>query len=222
MGKGGVGDNLQLKTSSVRQICSCLGNRHDEVTNCTHCGYIICAFEFSPENRELDLECHCPICGTICTLVAMISSPCDERTLTAYRQKEILLQYDQEHAKRTIVHDAQADYYISSAWLTDEERKLGELKERKRLESKNLSLRNKRVNIRFDIAGRKVVEAELDDHSDVESNMDGQSDVVNADINSDVDKTDAFSSNLGNIDLILRSSKAAEVYRYIRKRYGVF
>jgi hypothetical protein len=35
----------------------------------------------------------------------------------AYRQKDKLLMFDKEHAKRTHVHDAQADYYETGRYV---------------------------------------------------------------------------------------------------------
>ena len=40
----------------------------------------------------------------------------------AYAVKDRLLQFDRENARRTHVHDAQADYYESATWLSPEEK----------------------------------------------------------------------------------------------------
>ena len=39
----------------------------------------------------------------------------------AWQHKERLLRYDRESAQRTIILDDQADYYSTTAWLTEEE-----------------------------------------------------------------------------------------------------
>lgn len=39
----------------------------------------------------------------------------------AWKHKERLLGYDRESAQRTVIIDDQADYYSSSAWLTETE-----------------------------------------------------------------------------------------------------
>ena len=80
----------------------------------------------------------------------------DSATIRAYSQKDKLLLFDREHAKRTHVHDAQADYYESSAWLTAEEKKQIDDKLRKKKELRERRPATKRITL--DLAGRKIVE----------------------------------------------------------------
>jgi hypothetical protein len=81
----------------------------------------------------------------------------NETTVQAYKMLDKLLQFDKENAQRTHVHDAQADYYETGTWLTEEEKADIDRREKLRLEAKNQRTQRK-VNINFDIAGRRVVD----------------------------------------------------------------
>jgi hypothetical protein len=80
----------------------------------------------------------------------------DAVTVEAYRQKDKLLTFDREHAKRTHVNDAQSDYYESSTWLSDAEKADLDRKEQLRRDAAKPS--NRRYKMSFDLAGRRVVE----------------------------------------------------------------
>ena len=60
--------------------------------------------------------------------------------------------FDREHVKRTHVHDAQADYYESSTWLSEEEKLSIDEKMKSNRDSKQPS--NRKYKMTFDIAGR--------------------------------------------------------------------
>ena len=66
--------------------------------------------------------------------VRQSSSNVSEATVRAYELKDKLLQFDLENAKRTQIFDAQADYYETSVWLTEEEKQAIDEKQRKRRE----------------------------------------------------------------------------------------
>jgi hypothetical protein len=107
-----------------------MGTQHKAITNCTSCGKVIC-------ERE-GIGC-CGFCGTL-THLPLSSEEAEqaglgEALLTAVRHKDKLLRFDREHTKRTQVHDAQADYYTSTNWLTPEEKQQMEEKEKKRQET---------------------------------------------------------------------------------------
>lgn len=53
----------------------------------------------------------------------------------AYLQKERLLRFDREFARRTEVFDDQADYQGPSTWMTEEEQQEAEDNQQKHLES---------------------------------------------------------------------------------------
>ena len=89
----------------------------------------------------------------------------------AYMNKDRLLQFDRENAKRTHVHDAQADYYESTAWLTDEERA--------RIDSKRQRARDamlpshRRYQMSLDFAGRRKIVATTSVVVDAEGEVEG-------------------------------------------------
>jgi len=93
-------------------VCGCFGTKYKPLTNCLHCGRIVC---------EKEGYGYCAFCGNLIEEIQTIpGTPMDEATI----HKERLLRYDKECAKRTKVYDDQADYFKSSTstWLTEEER----------------------------------------------------------------------------------------------------
>lgn len=181
-----------MSASKAQTPCYCLGARHRVVTNCMECGYLLCEKDSSPDFKEKlpsmgadsatvsssssNTSLFCPSCRAPCVLPYSAKeirdtygteTPEAARYVRAYELKDRLLQFDQEHAQRTKVFDAQRDYYNSGAnlsWLND--------KERQRLEAieawrQNLSQRSRlarKVNIVFNIAGQRVVDVDpLDD-----------------------------------------------------------
>eukprot|EP01035_Chromulina_nebulosa_P030048 gene30048-39907_t len=99
---------------------------HPLVASCSECGFICC--EKDKHRVGVASRNPCPSCGTGTLRPPMTKDMAaaahyDSATVRAYSQKDKLLLFDREHAKRTHVHDAQADYYESSAWLTAEEKK---------------------------------------------------------------------------------------------------
>ena len=227
--------------------CGCLGTRHGSVTNCLHCGYILCMFEVrqqkpeaKPETLGTDMEMIylCPMCNTTCTnpfsSQQARTQGFDESTVKAYAQKDKLLQFDRERTKRTHVHDAQGDYYVSSPWMTEDERKEMELKERKRLEMKKLANQKRKVNIRFDIAGRKIFDVLPEEELDAEDNTNNMTSSTVCSPNLDQvddqsypeldgngfvsDHKDEWNPTMvENSELMLSTSKAAEIYRQMRR-----
>lgn len=89
-----------------RQICGCFATHHDYCTSCMSCGRIHCSIEGFGT---------CIFCGSDLFPPLSADIVCDslgypennEIILGAYLQKDKLLQFDKEHAKRTQVHDAQ-------------------------------------------------------------------------------------------------------------------
>ena len=137
----------------------------------------------------------------------------DGPTIRSYAQKDKLLIFDREHAKRTHVHDAQADYYESSTWLTPEEKKLIDDKLRKKKERRDRRPTTKRITL--DLAGRKVVEyIRNEDEDDTEELL------VEADQTSprEFDAILHDDQPFLNTDLDNRRSRAGEVYRLMRQK----
>ena len=165
-------DPVKLRQhKTVALNCNCMASRHTLTSSCTGCGWICCE-----ENCTLIT---CPHCSSDLLppmsadeLQATLQSSgqsIDESKLAAYRLKDKLLQFDKENAKRTHVHDAQGDYYESSTWLTEEEKADIDRREarrrQQRLEQQRKSGRRK-VNIRFDIAGRRIVDYEVEEEGE--------------------------------------------------------
>lgn len=146
--------------------CNCMASRHKFNTSCKGCGWIACV------NHQ---HSKCNFCDEV--LQPTMNSEeaillgYDEATVKAYKMLDKLLQFDKENAQRTHVHDAQADYYETGTWLTEEEKADIAKREALRQDAKKKKSHRK-VNIRFDIAGRRVVdfneeEAELADAEEV-------------------------------------------------------
>jgi len=130
----------------------------------------------------------------------------DALTVKAYAQKDKLLLFDREHAKRTHVHDAQADYYDSSAWLTPEEKQLIDDKLRKKKEARERRPTTKHIT--FDLAGRKITEyiGDANDANSPKEDRLASGDELLIDV-----------STYQNTELESRRSKAGEVYRQMKQ-----
>ena len=103
------------------------------------------------------------------------------------------------------MNDAQADYYESSTWLSEEEKKSLDDKERQRREASRPS--NRKYKISFDIAGRKVVE-EVSDDDGVDSSNNGES--------HEKDLRYLDTPVVENTSLMNQEGRMGDVYRQIR------
>ncbi|KAJ1438358.1 hypothetical protein B484DRAFT_444637 [Ochromonadaceae sp. CCMP2298] len=92
----------------------------------------------------------------------------DAPAVKAYALLDKLLQFDKENAQRTHVHDAQADYYESGTWLSETEKDDIARREKARLDAKKNANGSRKINIRFDIAGRRVVDCVSEDEEEQE------------------------------------------------------
>ena len=207
-----------LVNSSERRRCGCMSTVHPFLGSCFQCGRLICEVE-GPSN--------CFSCGA--EFVAPISfesaktSGFGTDALNAYRHKDKLLVFDKEHAKRTKVFDAQADYYESGAWLTAEEKI--EIAEREKIRRDKMRPFKKNMKITIDFAGRKIREAISDDEEEV--NMEGavgnrSACVLNGGISSDcglhpsdLSSHDTFlvHKDIENLSLSQESGLAGDLYR---------
>ena len=111
--------------SALSAPCGCYGNRHAFVTNCSLCGRIYCTNEIRSSSL-LPSACVFEGCGGT---VQMPPSAEEAKAMAlptglikALEVKDRLLIFDKENTKRTHVQDMQADYYTTSAWLTEEEK----------------------------------------------------------------------------------------------------
>jgi len=174
------------------------------------------------------------------SIESMSNTECDLRTFKAYQLIQKLLLFDKENTIRTSVHDAQGDYYESSGsmWLTEDEKK--EIMRREALrKEKSKRVQDRRIDIRFDLEGRRVVNCTVDDNdtydlyspppatdsyypamtsfppsSEATFSMDASS-------RDDVIINASSASNLPayeNTELELDRNKAGDVYRYMKRR----
>ncbi len=157
---------LPGQSSAPKQArCGCMGTRHACVGSCTLCGMIVCE-----EEAKCAFDVACLNCGKRNSCYPSLqakdlsTSSLGGKQVTAgnisgyqkaYSNKDKLLQFDRENTKRTHVHDAQADYYESTAWLTDEERAKIDAKRQKARDTKLPS--NRRYQMSLDIAGRRKI-----------------------------------------------------------------
>eukprot|EP01031_Cornospumella_fuschlensis_P010592 gene10592-12969_t len=75
----------------------------------------------------------CPFCGSVFFVPSEHPDQHSAAAKAAYEQRDRLLTFDREHAKRTQVRDAQADYYVTNAWSTQEEREQADEEDKKRM-----------------------------------------------------------------------------------------
>ncbi|KAG7352905.1 zinc finger C2HC5-type motif containing protein [Nitzschia inconspicua] len=119
-------DRVMLKSHPKRgrasKVCGCFGTKHKPLTNCLYCGRIAC---------QLEGYDFCAFCGY---MVEEIKSEANNKD-KAWLQKERLLRFDREFARRTQIFDDQADYQQHTSWLTEEERKEAENQEEERRQS---------------------------------------------------------------------------------------
>lgn len=144
-----------------------IATQHSLVTNCLHCGKILC---------ELEGGSVCTFCGTTTGIKTKRSPQMTEELQRAIEHKNKLLNYSQTGAQRTVVWglcdffffhkmayfcnilDDQADYYAISNWMTPEERERIKKQEEKMRAAKDKS--NRKTKLIFDFAGRKVIATE--------------------------------------------------------------
>eukprot|EP00981_Chlorochromonas_danica_P007164 scaffold1593_cov170-Ochromonas_danica.AAC.9 len=233
--------NAIIKAKPGNMYCPCLGTRHPVVTNCISCGYLICekvmamsqqkvtSIPLQPMESLQDHNlavismvarklCACPFCGADCYSVPSSKElepyEVHPQTLAAYANNERLLTFDQEHTKRTVVRDAQGDYYANTTWLNEEEKKEMEDKENKRI-AKRTKEKERKYTIRFDIAGRKIVEA-VDSEEEEEEEGDGEGETQYE--GKEKGHPDEHVIQYDNDELQLAHSQAGEVYRFIKQR----
>mmetsp|Transcript_3266 Transcript_3266/g.7053 ORF Transcript_3266/g.7053 Transcript_3266/m.7053 type:complete len:317 (-) Transcript_3266:283-1233(-) len=115
-----VVEKFHPSRGKAKIICGCFGTKHEVLTNCLYCGRIICKAEG---------YCFCPFCGF------MVEGGTVGGNEKAYQQKERLLRFDRDFARRTEVFDDQADYQGPTTWMTQEEQEEAEENQQKNLES---------------------------------------------------------------------------------------
>ena len=85
-------------------ICGCYGIRHRLTGSCVFCGRVVCDAEATASESGPTVLCACPTCGNTVvpplTTDQIISLGADAATINAYQQKDKLMTFDREHAKR--------------------------------------------------------------------------------------------------------------------------
>lgn len=227
------------------EVCNCYATNHAFLTNCISCGWICCINNKSGKCGycKNDLTVNMSINETI---QSMSSTDSDPRKMKAYQLVQKLLVFDKENTIRTSVHDAQGDYYESSGsmWLTEDEKK--EIMRREALrKEKSKRVQDRRIDIRFDLEGRRVVNCTVDDidaydpysppppavAADYDDGLystlkafppsSGMTSSMETSIHGDANVDASAASNLPayeNTELELDRNKAGDVYRYMKRR----
>lgn len=200
----------QPKEKTTRQNCRCFGTRHEFLTGCINCGYIVCKAD-----EDVQASLVCPFCDAA-LLMPMTATQAEnigetDSGVRAYKLKDKLMQFDKENAKRTKVRDAQADYYEATAWLSKEEEEKAKAKDARRREKNNK--RSNKVNITFDVAGRKRVEI-------VKSSGESGEGSDQSDEEEWVDEEEDGEIGLSNVELEAHRGRAGEVYRHMKASWG--
>jgi hypothetical protein len=165
---------------SVEIVCGCQSTVHECATNCMACGRIYCVKEL---DLAADVSSMCS-CGTLLVAPKSAEQVASEgqggkdikEMIDAYKQKDKLLQFDREYAKRTRVYDAQSDYYESGTWLSEEEKTELAKKETRRQERLREAGKVKGFGFSVDLAGRIRMHDVVDKgftSSDTDSDGDG-------------------------------------------------
>jgi len=119
-----VAKSRPKKGQRKNPVCGCFGTKHEPLTNCLLCGRISCVVE------SYD---YCPFCSYWLEEIKVDESQAKDDK--AWIQKERLLRFDSEFARRTEIFDDQADYQNPTTWMSEEERQEAEEKQREHLES---------------------------------------------------------------------------------------
>ncbi|XP_070530593.1 activating signal cointegrator 1 isoform X2 [Cardiocondyla obscurior] len=157
--------NILLKG---RHKCDCEASKHALINNCLNCGRIVCVQEGSGP---------CFYCGElVCSLdeQALLQSNTkqannlynklmdqkpNKNLEDSLKQRDKLLDFDRNCARRTKVIDDESDYYqLNSTWLTHEERATLRKQDKEAQARKHASRLDKRVTL--DFMGRVAVQDE--------------------------------------------------------------
>ena len=189
-----------------RQPCNCQSSRHPLINNCLSCGKIICAQEGSGP---------CLFCGNLVVTneeqvildkknkksdhlyKRLVGDESRTQYQAAIDNKNRLLEYQANSAKRTQIIDDESDYFNvdNNRWLTPEQRSAMSRRKEEMQQEKHKSRLDRKIT--FDFAGRKVVE---EDHQ------------VDYDINKDTELLDLFKNDAFSVEAeIKRRSEAGDI-----------
>ncbi|XP_062618725.1 activating signal cointegrator 1-like [Saccostrea cucullata] len=149
-----------------RHPCECQATKHKLISNCVHCGRIVCEQEGSGP---------CLFCGKlVCTkeeqeVLARGSKKSEqlrERLMKdksrddyekAIQHKNKLLEFDKTSVRRTQVIDDESDYFSTdNRWLSNAERSKLKKREEELRAQRHASWKDRKVTL--DFAGRRVIE----------------------------------------------------------------
>ena len=201
----------ELNMSQIKdKQCRCMAKRHNFFTSCVSCGFIVCE-----DDEDSKASMNCPFCSTA-LLLPMTAEEAQyligDEAVAAYKMKDKLLVFDKENAKRTHVFDAQADWYESANWLGEDEKKRIDDKERRRREARKNRGRKNKINITFDLAGRKTIEY-------VEDEEEEENAAAEEEFEPDPEEDDEEGRAYENAGLQEQRGKAGEVYRLMKQRW---
>lgn len=156
-----------------RHKCDCEAKRHALINNCLNCGRIVCAQEgagpcffckelvCSPDQQTL-LQSKSKQADNLYNKL-MERKP-NKGFEDSLKQRDKLLEFDRNSARRTKVIDDESDYYQSnSIWLSSEEREKLRKQESESLARKHASRLDKRVTI--DFMGRAIYDDEFNNQN---------------------------------------------------------
>ncbi|XP_011143802.1 activating signal cointegrator 1 isoform X2 [Harpegnathos saltator] len=149
-----------------RHRCNCEARRHSLVNNCLGCGKIVCAQEgsgpcffcnelvCSPEQQTI-LQSKSKQADALYN--KLMDQKMNKGLEDSLKQRDKLLEYDRNSARRTKVIDDQSDYYQShSTWLSASEREKLQKQETEALARKHMSRLDRRIAI--NLMGREVTD----------------------------------------------------------------
>ena len=210
------GSGTRVKTG-LSSSCRCLATKHPCFSNCMKCGFIFCL-----EDKDLVLQKGCLQCGNV-VIPPMSSSGAlslGKTSQMAYALKDKLLQFDREHAKRTQVFDAQADYYETTVWLTEEEKEAIDKQQQTRRDQQKISGRQAFLSVRLDGVKGKGVATQSFRRNNEEANLESE-DLRSTDERGYCDSSldnDGLSVVAHNASLLMNENTCGGVYRLLRKR----
>ncbi|KAK7576508.1 hypothetical protein V9T40_012794 [Parthenolecanium corni] len=187
-----------------RYLCNCEAKKHQLINNCLTCGRIVCEQEGSGP---------CYFCGNlVCTVEEMAAFNGDttkasklyEQLLTkekpkgldeALKQRDKLLDFNQNSRKHTHVFDDDSDYFCSTnPWLTLEERDEVRKREEEFFNKKNESRRDKKITLKLE-GGKITTEVEKEnmvgfDEESIEKKFQAKNELSPAENRTDISSID--------------------------------
>jgi len=170
------GKAAEVVQLSGRHPCECQAVKHPLINNCLSCGRIVCSQEGSGP---------CLFCANLVVtreeqaildkknkkseyLYKKLAGDSRSQYQAALENKNKLLEFDANSAKRTQIIDDESDYFNvdSNKWLTPQQREALSKKKEELHNEKHKSRLDRRIT--FDFAGRRVLEDVTAQNYDIE------------------------------------------------------